>query len=569
MSAQAIAVKATSQPATDTYQLPAAEKRFIGLHVLFALIALGLGGIFGPFQAFEHARWGWAARLYEIISPVFKSYYQGLTLHGVLTALVFTTFFITGFFTLTVQFGLKRALRYPILNRVGFWTMVVGLVVTAVPLLMNDASVLYTFYPPMQASWLFYTGLTLVVVGSWIEGWGFYFTYYAWRKDNPGVRTPFIAFGALITMAMWQLATLGVASEILTQLLPWSLGLTQGVDPQLARTLFWFTGHPLVYFWLLPAYVSWYGMLPKETGGKLFSDSLARLAFWLFLVLSVPVGFHHQYVDPGVPTAWKFIHAVLTYSVAFPSLVTAFTVVASLEHAGRQRGGKGLLGWLPKLAWNDPSVSAQLLAGLLFFFGGIGGLINASFNVNLVVHNTTWVPGHLHLTVATAVTLSFMGISYWLVPHLTGRKLWGRKWAVAQTWLWFIGMIIFSNAMHTVGLLGAPRRTPLSQAPYIPAEWSGHLFRTGVGGAILLVSLLLYLYIVIRTATAKQRVSAAEVVAIPVAEALRDPKLTPAWLDRWAPWLAATVVLIVLSYGPQLIAQIGGIQSTSPGFRVW
>ncbi|MGQ9491599.1 MAG: hypothetical protein ACUVS6_13060 [Anaerolineae bacterium] len=72
MSAQATAVKATSQPATDTYQLPAAEKRFIGLHVLFALIALGLGGIFGPFQAFEHARWGWAARLYEIISPVFK-----------------------------------------------------------------------------------------------------------------------------------------------------------------------------------------------------------------------------------------------------------------------------------------------------------------------------------------------------------------------------------------------------------------------------------------------------------------------------------------------------------------
>ncbi|MGQ9491597.1 MAG: cbb3-type cytochrome c oxidase subunit I [Anaerolineae bacterium] len=214
-------------------------------------------------------------------------------------------------------------------------------------------------------------------------------------------------------------------------------------------------------------------------------------------------------------------------------------------------------------------LSAQLLAGLLFFFGGIGGLINASFNVNLVVHNTTWVPGHLHLTVATAVTLSFMGISYWLVPHLTGRKLWGRKWAVAQTWLWFIGMIIFSNAMHTVGLLGAPRRTPLSQAPYIPAEWGGHLFRTGVGGAILLVSLLLYLYIVIRTATAKQRVSAAEAVAIPVAEALRNPKLTPPWLDRWTPWLAATVVLIVLSYGPQLIAQIGGIQSTSPGFRVW
>ena len=100
-------------------------------------------------------------------------------------------------------------------------------------------------------------------------------------------------------MAMWQIATLGVAVEILSMLLPWSLRLIDATDPQLARTYFWFTGHPLVYFWLLPAYISWYGMLPKQAGGKLFSDSLARLAFWLFLIVSVPVGLHHQFVDPG------------------------------------------------------------------------------------------------------------------------------------------------------------------------------------------------------------------------------------------------------------------------------
>jgi cytochrome c oxidase subunit 1 len=115
---------------------------------------------------------------------------------------------------------------------------------------------------------------------------------------------------------------------------------------------------------------------------------------------------------------------------------------------------------------------AQLLAGILFLFGGIGGLINASYNINLVIHNTTWVPGHFHLTLASAVTLSFMGITYWLVPYITGRTLWQPKLAVVQAWLWFIGMLIFSNAMHVVGLLGAPRRTPLGLAPYIPEEWS-------------------------------------------------------------------------------------------------
>jgi len=368
----------------QTYSLSPKEKSFVSWHLLVAMVALALGTLFGPLQAFEHA----GLNLYPFLQPLIKSYYQGLTLHGVLNALVWTTFFITGFLTFNVIYGLKRPLRYPTLNQVGFWLMIIGLVMAAIPILLNKASVLYTFYPPMKAHWAYYVGLTLVVVGSWVEGYGFYFTYAAWHKENPGERTPFIAFASVLTMVLWQIATLGVAVEMLTMLIPWSLGLIETVDPQLARTYFWFTGHPLVYFWLLPAYISWYAMLPKQVGGKMFSDSLARLAFWLFLLLSVPLGFHHQYVDPGVPAGWKFVHAVLTFSVFFPSLLTAFTVIASLEYGARKNGGTGLFRWVLALPWRDPSVAAQLLAGLLFFFGGIGGLANAAYNVNLELHNT-------------------------------------------------------------------------------------------------------------------------------------------------------------------------------------
>ena len=53
-------------------------------------------------------------------------------------------------------------------------------------------------------------------------------------------------------------------------------------------------------------------------------------------------------------------------------------------------------------------------------------------------------------------------------------------------------MIIFSNAMHVLGLLGAPRRTPLGDATYVPEEWNGHLLRASIGGAILLVSVIMY-----------------------------------------------------------------------------
>lgn len=542
------------------YQFTDGERRFIGAHIGVAIVALMIGSLMGPLQAFQFS----GLDLYPYLEPVIRSYYQGLTLHGVLNALVWTTFFIVGFTNLTTMKGLGRPLSHPKINQVGFWVMLVGLVTAAIPILTNAATVLYTFYPPLKASWAFYLGLTLVVVGSWIEGLGFYLTLAAWRKDNRGVRSPFIALGGIINAAMWQIATLGIAVEILTMLLPWSLGLIDNTDPELARTYFWFTGHPLVYFWLLPAYVSWYGMLPKQAGGKLFSDSLARLAFWMFLIVSVPVGFHHQFTDPGVPQTWKWIHALLTYSVFFPSMITAFTVIASLEYAARKRGGTGLVGWIRQLPWMDPSVAAQLLAAILFVFGGIGGLTNASYNLNLVIHNTAWVPGHFHLTVASAVTLSFMGITYWMVPHLANRQLWNPRWALAQAWTWFVGMIIFSNAMHVLGLLGAPRRTPLGDATYVPEEWNGHLLRVSIGGAILLVSVLIYGVVMFKTVRGPQ-VAPELVPQVPIAESIRHPQLTPVWLDRFKPWLLAAAALLIIAYGPQLIDQIFNMNLNAPG----
>ncbi len=546
---------------SEAFELSQDEKRFVGWHIGIAVAALAVGSFFGPLQAFQFS----GVDFYPYLEPIIKSYYQGLTIHGVLNALIWTTFFIMGFTNLTTMKGLGRSLSHPKINKFGFGTMIVGLLMAAVPLLLNQATVLYTFYPPLKASWAFYLGLALVIIGSWIEGLGFYLTLHAWRKDNPGIRSPFIALANIINSAMWQIATLGIAVEVLTMLLPWSLGLIEGTDPELARTYFWFTGHPLVYFWLLPAYTSWYGMLPKQVGGKLFSDSLARLSFWMFLVVSVPVGFHHQFTDPGVPQTWKFIHALLTYSVFFPSTLTLFTVVASLEYGARRRGGTGLIGWIRALPWKDPSVATQLLAGLLFMFGGIGGLTNASYNINLVIHNTTWVPGHFHLTVASAVTMSFMGISFWMVPYLSGRKLWSQKWALIQTWTWFVGMVIFSNAMHVVGLLGAPRRTPLGDALYVPEEWNGHLMRVSIGGFILLVSATIYVFGMAKTMLGP-KVDPSDLPTMPIADSLRSAQLTPVWLDTFKPWLIGAGLLLVIAYGPQLVDQIINMNLNAPGF---
>jgi cytochrome c oxidase subunit 1 len=134
---------------------------------------------------------------------------------------------------------------------------------------------MFTFYPPLQAHWAFYVGLTLVVAGTWLVTLNLVWTYRAWRAQHSGERTPLAAFMALVTFAMWSIASLGLAAEMLGLLIPWSLGWQQGTDPLLARTLFWFTGHPLVYFWLLPTYISWYTLIPRQAGGRLFSDPMA------------------------------------------------------------------------------------------------------------------------------------------------------------------------------------------------------------------------------------------------------------------------------------------------------
>lgn len=538
------------------------EDRLTAGYVTVALLAL-LGGVsLGWLQALEHA----GLNLYPALTPVLRSYYQGLTLHGVLNVLVFTTFFISGF----LPFLTVRALGRPLVGRglaaAAFALMTLGLGLAAFTLLANEATVMFTFYPPMRAHWAFYLGLALVVVATWLVTLTLARTVAAWRADHPGVPTPLAAFMSLTTFLMWTLASLGIAVEVVVLLLPWSLGWLGGTDALLARVLFWFTGHPIVYFWLLPAYVSWYTLVPRQAGGRLFSDPLARTAFFLFLVLSIPLGFHHQYTDPGLHPGWKLLHAFFTFAVFFPSLLTFFNVVASLENGARARGGRGWVGWVTRLPWGDPSLAAQVLAMVLFAFGGIGGLINASYNLNLVVHNTMWIPGHLHLTVGTAVTLTFMGVSYWLVPYLRGRALWSRGMAEVQVWLWFFGMTLFSHAQHNLGVAGAPRRTMLGAAPYLRPEWATQLSWVGIGGTLLFASALLFFLNLALTLAA----SRAPAPAVPAfAEALSGPERLPAFLDSWRPWLLAAAVLILLAYGPSMASLLTTSALNAPGHRVW
>ncbi len=529
-------------------------------HLVVAVAAFGVAAMMAVMQALSRADLQLPARTAQI-------YYLSVTAHGVLMALVFTTFFIMGFGYVVARSALEQPLAGESLAWVSFFVALAGTLAAAWAILTGQASVLYTFYPPLQAHPAFYIGLALVIVGSW--GWCAVMirSYRAWSRAHPTTPVPLAMHGMMATVILWCLCTPGVAVEVVGLLIPWSLGWVKTVDPILARTLFWYFGHPLVYFWLLPAYVAWYSILPREAGGKLFSDLLGRMVFVLFILLSTPVGFHHQFMDPGIHAGWKLFHTINTYAILFPSFVTAFTIVASLEVAGRMRGGRGLLGWVAKLPWGQPLFTAVVLSMLTFTLGGFGGAINAAFAMNAMIHNTAWVQGHFHLTVGTAVALTFMGLSYWLLPRLTGKELRFPAFAQVQPWLWFGGMMMFSLSNHVTGLMGMPRR--VYEASYegasAAAAWAPWTAVSAAGGVILFVSAMSFVLVVAGTLLwGKPAKSPAPIEWAEPLEPLA-PRRT-LW-DRFGLWTVLAIVLIVLAYGYPIGSILMMHRFGSPGIR--
>ncbi|MFJ8235221.1 b(o/a)3-type cytochrome-c oxidase subunit 1 [Ureibacillus sp. NPDC094379] len=531
-------------------------------HIIVAFIALFVGGLCGLLQVL--------VRSGQFKLPFGIGYYQVLTVHGVLLGLILTTYFILGFQTAAVS---RTAGALSDNQRktgwVGFWIMTVGMVAAATMVLLNEASVLYTFYAPLQAHWIYYLGLTLVVVGSWIVGLAQSLRYIQWRKENKGKTSPLLSFMVVVNNLMWFVATLGVASEVLFQLLPWSLGFIERIDVLLTRTLFWYFGHALVYFWLLPAYMVWYAIVPKIVGGKIFSDALARLSFMLFLLFSIPVGIHHQLTEPGIDGFWKFVQVVLTFFVVVPSLLTAFSMFATFELRGRELGGKGIFGWFKNLPWNDARFLLPFMGMVAFIPGGAGGLVNASYQMNQLIHNTIWVTGHFHLTVATTVVLTFFGTAYWLIPHLSGRKLTKKmnNLGIVSGILWSVGMVIMSGAMHIAGLFGAPRRSEYSTygGSEQATEWISYQIAQAIGGTILFIAILFIIGIVVNLLWFAPKGEE----EFPIAEVAEGAEKTPAILENFKVWGVILAALILIAYTIPLIDIVQNSPLGSKGYKLW
>ncbi|MEL3972793.1 cbb3-type cytochrome c oxidase subunit I [Rossellomorea oryzaecorticis] len=530
-------------------------------YLLVSFIALLLGGVLGLLQGLNRAG------LLQL--PPWLNYYQVLTAHGVLLVLVLTAFFTIGYFYAALSHTLGGLLpKVRKMAWIGFFMKTAGLVMAVVPILKNDASVLYTFYPPMAASPLFYIGLVFIVLGVWMCAFGSFLSVAHWRKQHKGEHIPILAFFATGVFVLLFFGSIPVAVEVFI-IIPWAFGWIDTINVMLSRTLFWAFGHTLVNIWYLTAVSAWYVTVPKIIGGKRFSDTLTRVVIILLVIMNIPGGFHHQIVDPGISEEIKYMHVFMSLAISFPSLMTAYAMFAVFERTGREKGGRGLFGWLKKLPWGDVRFLAPMIAMIAFIIGGAGGIAQTTNQLNQVVHNTMWVVGHFHITVGTSVILTFFGISYWLVPLVSKRTLTQNmnRLGIIQTIIWTVGMIFMAISMHWIGLLGSPRRT--SYTTYgdhaTALSWDPYLFLIAIGGTLLFIGVLLQVYIVLNLMFWAPKGE----TEFPIADS--DPKdgKTPYWTEKWGRWIVIMLLLVAMGYVIPIVDFIMNAPPGSPPFRTW
>lgn len=538
------------------------DARITKSYLLVAFIALLLGGFLGLLQGLNRAG------VLEL--PVWLNYYQILTAHGLLLVVVLSAFFTIGYFYAGLSHTLGGLLpKVRKMAWIGFWMKMFGFVLVVIPILMNEASVMYTFYPPMAAHPMFYFGLVFIVLGVWMLAAGAFVNVSHWRKTHKGQHLPILAFFATGVFVLLVGATAFVAVEVLFMIIPWSLGWVDTINVMVARTLFWAFGHTAVNIWYLTAVSAWYVIVPKIIGGTRFNDYLTRVVVIALVIMNITGGFHHQIIDPGISLPIKFMHVFMSLAIGFPSLMTAYAMFRVFERTGRRKGGKGVLGWLKKLPWGDVRFLSPFIAMAAFAPAGAGGIVQSTNQLNQVVHNTMWIVGHFHLTLGMTVVMTFFGISYWLVPFVSKRVLTPQmnRIGVVQTIIWTIGMVIMATSMHIVGLLGSPRRTSYTTyGEHAAAQaWDPYMMMIGIGATFLLIAVIIQVYAIFNMMFFAPKGE----TEFPIAEVEAAESPTPYLTERWGVWVIIMLIVVAMAYVLPLTDMIVNAPPGSPPFKTW
>jgi cytochrome c oxidase subunit 1 len=388
-------------------------------------------------------------------------FYLFLTAHGIDALIFWIIFFEIAILYFASSTLLRCRLAAPRWAWLGFALMVIGAVTTNVAVFQGNSSVMMTSYVPMQAAPHFYLGLILFAVGALIGCFVFFGTLVIAKNERTYQGSiPLVTFGAM-TAAIIAVFTIASGAIILIPTYLWSIGYIAHIDAEMYRLIWWGMGHSSQQI-NVAAHVSvWYLVAGLTLGARPMSEKVSRFAFLLYIFFLQLACAHHILVDPGVGTEWKIFNtSYAMYLAVLASMIHGLTVPGSMEVAQRQKGyTRGMFEWLRKAPWGNPAFSSTFLSIVIFgFIGGITGVVMGTEQINLIIHNTIYVPAHFHATVAVGTTLTFMGLTFYLIPVLFRRRMILPTLARWQPYLFAGGMTILILFMLGAGTLGVSRR---------------------------------------------------------------------------------------------------------------
>jgi len=438
---------------TTGLKVDLAAEKLIKANAVAAVVFLAIGGLFGLLVAMT--RWP------EVHLLPVNWFYLALTAHGLDVLLVWIIFFEMAVLYFASAVLLSSRIAGPRWAWTGFALMLVGALITNIVVLKGGSSVMFTSYVPLRAEPGFYLGIILFAVGALIGCFVFFGTLVVARKERTYEGSiPLVTFGAM-TAAIIAVFTIASGAIILIPTLLWSLGLVSNIDPLLYKTIWWAMGHSSQQI-NVSAHVSiWYAIAALTFGARPLSEKVSRTAFLMYILFLQLASAHHMLVEPGFSSEWKIFNtSYAMYLAVLGSMVHGMTVPGSIEAAQRARGfTKGMFEWLRKAPWGNPAFAGMFMSLVFFgFIGGISGVVMGTEQINLIMHNTLYVPGHFHGTVVAGTTLAFMAITYYLVPLIFRREIKFMKLAKLQPYLFGIGAAGISVFMMGAGTLGVARR---------------------------------------------------------------------------------------------------------------
>jgi cytochrome c oxidase subunit 1 len=256
------------------------------------------------------------------------------------------------------------------------------------------------------------------------------------------------------------------------------------VDPLVYKNVFWWGLDMIadgdVLIWVAGTL---YLLAPLLAGRKLYAENVVRYVILADLIVSMGVWSHHLLSDMPQPSALRlFSGQFVTWGEFFTMGLSFFTALMTL--------------WLARPL--KMSMPLKFMLGGIFGFmlGGFSGLLQANYGLNVIMHNTQWVPGfHVHEMLLVGLGNIIFAVAYALLPMLTGKALASERLSNLHFWLWTVGGVGMAFSMGLAWTPGMLRRMlyPGVDA-YLPYMSGAAAF-----GVVLALGFLAFLVNLVRT----------------------------------------------------------------------